>query len=70
MTEEQLVHFHHGYRARVLMGPTWRADLFSKLDREPTLTVAELARRVGSSFAVAWEAHRDWHLLARATPAD
>lgn len=66
MTEEQLVRHHRGYRNRVVLGATWRADVWSCLESTPHLTPADCARRVGCAFAVAWEAHRDWCLLARA----
>jgi len=37
------------------MRPTWRADVWTVLERSPELSVAEAARRAGSSFAGAWQ---------------
>lgn len=54
---------HRGYRNRVHMGPTWRADAWTALEEEPTLRPADLARRVGCSFATAWGVVRDWEVL-------
>ncbi len=62
-TPETLVRHHRGYRNRVLMGPSWRADIWTALESDPDLSVAEAARRAYSSFAAAWEASRDFHLL-------
>lgn len=65
MSEAELVRHHRGYRNRVVLGATWRADVWTCLEKEPGLAAAACARRVGCSFAVAWEAHRDWTLLER-----
>lgn len=65
LAPEVLAKRHAGYRNRVLHGPTWRADVFTVLSREPTLSVAEAARRASCSFATAWQAARDFRLLQR-----
>lgn len=62
---EALVRQHAGYRNRVRMGPTWRADVWTVLERDPDLSVAEAARRAGCSFAAAWQVVQDF-LLWRA----
>ena len=59
---------HPGYRNRVLMGPTWRADVWTILEQDPGLSVAEAARRVGCSFATAWQVVQDYRLLREAQP--
>jgi hypothetical protein len=60
---EILVCRHATYRNRVIMGPTWRADVWTVLDSDPDLSVAEVARRVGTSFATAWHVVQDHRLL-------
>jgi len=60
---EVLVRRHVGYRNRVLMGPTWRADVWTVLEEEPDVSVAEAARRAGCSFATAWQVVQDFRLL-------
>ena len=50
---EALVGRHAGYRNRVLMGPTWRADVWTVLEDEHQMSVAEAARRAGCYFATA-----------------
>lgn len=67
LTPEALVRRHAGYRNRVLMGPTWRADVWTVLEHAPDLSIAEVARRVSCSFATAWQAAQDFRLLRTAT---
>jgi hypothetical protein len=66
LSPEALVRHHAGYRNRVLMGPTWRADVWTVLEQVPELTIAEAARRASCSFATAWQAAQDFKLLRRA----
>jgi hypothetical protein len=61
----QLAVHHHAYRYRVLIGPSYRADMWAALDREPTVSAAELARRTYGSFATAWHVKRDFVLLQK-----
>lgn len=63
LSPEVLVRRHRGYRNRVLMGPTWRADVWTVLEDEPELSVAEAARRGKCSFATAWQVVQDFQLL-------
>jgi len=64
LTPEHLARRHLGYRYRVLIGPSYRADMWAALEREPSLTPTELARRTYGSFATAWQVKQDWELLA------
>lgn len=64
---EALVKHHAGYRNRVVIGPTWRADVWTVLEKAPGLTVAEVARRASCSFATAWQAAQDFKLLHPST---
>jgi hypothetical protein len=57
---------HRTYRQRVLMGPTYRADMWAALEQNPSLTAAELARRTHGSFATAWQVKHDHALLGAA----
>lgn len=57
---------HRAYRRRIMIGPTYRADMWAELDGDPTLFVAELARRTYGSFATAWLVRKDWDVLAGA----
>jgi hypothetical protein len=54
---------HRAYRCRVMMGPSYRADMWAALEEDPTLSVAALARRTYGSFATAWHVRRDFGLL-------
>lgn len=66
LTPELLVRRHAGYRNRVLMGPTFRADVWTVLEHEPDLSIADVARRAACSFATAWQTARDYRLLRAA----
>lgn len=63
---EVLVQRHAGYRNRVLMGPSFRADAWTVLDRAPDLPIADVARKASCSFATAWQVVQDHRLLHRA----
>ncbi|MFZ4579084.1 MAG: hypothetical protein ACOYOB_11865 [Myxococcota bacterium] len=62
----RLTERHAGYRNRVRMGPTWRADVWSVLEQAPGLAVADVARRAGCSFATAWQVAQDFRLWRQA----
>jgi len=68
LSPDLLVRRHAGYRNRVLMGPSFRADVWTVLEKTPGLSVADVARRASCSFATAWQAVQDFHLLRAATP--
>lgn len=63
MTPYELSRRHLAYRQRIVSGPSYRADVWAALERNPSSTPTELARITYSSFATAWQAHRDWGLL-------
>lgn len=65
LTAEELTSSHRAYRWRVMVGPTYRADMLAYLEQTPALTAAELARRTYGSFATAFGVKRDWELLRR-----
>ena len=60
LTPPELVARHPAYRARVLIGPTYRADMWAALEEDRDLSAAELARRAYGSFATAWAVRRDF----------
>lgn len=64
MSIQDLVARHKMYRNRVIMGPSWRADVWTILEQDSSLSIAELARRAGSSFATAWQVARDFELAS------
>ncbi len=64
MRPAELSRIHKTYRLRVLMGPTYRADMWSALESDPSLSVSELARRTYGSFATAWQIKHDYSILA------
>lgn len=58
---------HLVYRYRIMMGPSYRADMWAALERNPELTPAALARSTYGSFATAWRVQRDFALIRRAS---
>jgi hypothetical protein len=63
LTPEALAKQHRAYRQRVMMGPSYRADMWAALDTDASLSAAELARSAYGSFATAWQVKRDWDLV-------
>ena len=63
LTPAELARRHAGYRNRIRIGPTWRADVWTVLERTPHAPVAEVAKRAGCSFATAWQVVRDFSIL-------
>lgn len=63
---EVLVRRHTGYRNRVLMGPSFRADVWAALEHAPDHSIADVARKVSCSFATAWQVAQDYRILLRA----
>ena len=66
LTPAELANRHRAYRWRVLMGPSYRADMWAALQEDSSLTATELARRAYGSFATAWQVKRDHDLLGPA----
>ena len=58
---------HRAYHYRVMIGPSYRADMWAALERNPELSTAELARKTYGSFATAWRVKREFAVLASQT---
>lgn len=58
---------HRAYHYRVMIGPSYRADMWAALERNPELSTAELARKTYGSFATAWRVKREFAVLAPQT---
>lgn len=63
LTPAQLASIHNPYRWRMIIGPSYRADMWAQLERNTQLSTAELARLAYGSFATAWKVKRDWAIL-------
>jgi hypothetical protein len=61
----ELAKKHRAYRWRIVIGPSYRADMWALLERDSSLSNSELARRSYGSFPTAWQVKRDWSLLNR-----
>ena len=61
---EALKEIHPTYRARLVIGPTYRADMWAVLESEgPEIPASEVARRAYGSFTTAHRVKRDWSIL-------
>jgi len=58
---------HRAYHYRVMIGPSYRADMWAALESRPELSTAELARKTYGSFATAWRVKREFAVLASQT---
>jgi hypothetical protein len=66
LSPEELAARHRVYWWRIVIGPSYRADMWAALECEPGVAAAELARRTYGSFATAWHVRRDFELIERA----
>jgi hypothetical protein len=66
LSPRELARRHNVYRHRVIMGPTYRADMWSLLESDSGLSTAEVARRAYGSFATAWHVKRDFGIVGDA----
>lgn len=58
-TPQEMAKLHKDYYYRMLIGPSFRADMVSCFLRERTISASELARKCYGSFATAWQVIRD-----------
>jgi len=63
LSPTELARRHATYRWRIIMGPSYRADMWAVLEAEPLVTATDLARRTYGSFATAWNIKQDWDVL-------
>lgn len=64
MTPAELAARHRAYYWRVVIGPSYRADVWAAMESDPVAKPADLARRTYASFATAWEVRRDFLIVA------
>jgi hypothetical protein len=67
----ELARQHSAYRWRLVIGATYRADMWAALERQPELSASALARAAYASFASAWQARKDfavWRAVANTDP--
>lgn len=56
---------HLTYRYRVIMGPSYRADLWALLEKNPHISAYALGKKVHCSYRAAYIAKKDYELLKR-----
>jgi len=64
LSPASLAQRHAAYRWRVIIGPSYRADMWAALETDPMLSAAELARSTYGSFATAWSVKRGFGIVA------
>lgn len=60
---KEMAKFHRIYYYRLLIGPTYRADMIANLTLKSDLTASELAKSTYGSFATAWDVLKIFNLL-------
>jgi hypothetical protein len=65
MTPSELAARHRAYYWRVVIGPSYRADVWAAMESDPEAKPADLGRRTYASFATAWEVRRDYLIASR-----
>jgi len=60
---QDLAKLHKIYYYRLLIGPTYRADMMATLNLNPNLSISDLARTTYGSFATAWAVMNDYKFL-------
>jgi hypothetical protein len=63
LSVQQLSNHHTTYYYRLLIGPSYRADMIAQLSLDPNLTATELAQKTYGSFATAWDVLQDFKYL-------
>ena len=63
LTSKELALKHQDYYYRILIGPSYRADMISQYLNNSSLTASQLAKNTYGSFATAWEVMKDINLL-------
>lgn len=63
LSVKQLSMHNRTYYYRLLIGPSYRADMMAQLSLNPTLTATELAKKTYGSFATAWDVIQDFKYL-------
>lgn len=58
-----IVKNHLPYRYRVMMGPSYRADLWALLDSNPSISAYALGKKAHCSYRAAYIAKKDYELL-------
>jgi hypothetical protein len=66
LSPEELAKIHDAYRQRIMIGPSYRADMWAELERVGEIPASQLARKAFGSFATAWQVLRDWSILRSA----
>lgn len=63
LTSTELALKHQDYYYRILIGPSYRADMISHYLRNSSITASQLAKNTYGSFATAWEVMKNINLL-------
>ena len=63
LTPSELARIHKAYFYRLLIGPTYRADMWAELETNPESSPAAIAHSTYGSFATAWQVKQEWSVL-------
>ena len=65
LSAKELCKLHAPFRFRVMMGPSYRADLWAIYHQDPSLSAYEAAKRAYSSYETARQVKQDFELVRR-----
>lgn len=68
LTPEELVKTHSAYKFRILMGPTYRSDMWALCYQKQNMSAAQLAKECYGSYPTAFMVKRDFRLLDKIKP--
>ena len=60
LSPTQVAHQLRAYYNRVIIGPSYRADMWTAVEENPEISAANLARTAYGSFATAWRVKQEW----------
>ncbi|HMO18314.1 MAG TPA: hypothetical protein PKA63_06335 [Oligoflexia bacterium] len=66
MKPEMLAKKHLAYYYRIIIGSTYKADMWAALELKPDLNISQLAKLTYGSFATAWRVKQEWELIRQA----
>lgn len=66
MSPNILAKKHLAYYYRVIIGSTYKADMWAMLELNPDLNISQLAKITYGSFATAWRVKQEWELIKQA----
>ena len=62
LSPQKMINHHLDYRWRLIIGPTFRADMWSQLEQNHSLAAATIAKKSYGSYATAYRAKKEFEI--------